>query len=131
MKKTLLRYGITFAVGLLLAFCAMLAQGIFSQTETVAVMKILCNAFFASGVVIACVGLLVVATEGGAFDMLAYAVVLIFDGLRRDVTKRKYKDFYEYKQAKKEKKRSFAYLLIVGLIFIAISLIFLIPYYNL
>ena len=106
MKKTLLRYGITTLVGLLLAF-------------------------FASGVIIACVGLLVVATEGGAFDMLAYAVVLIFDGLRKDVTKRKYKDFYEYKQAKKEKKRSFAYLLIVGLIFIVISLVFLIPYYNL
>lgn len=131
MKKILLRYGITTLVGLLLAFFATLVQGIFSQTDTVAVMKILCNAFFASGVIIACVGLLVVATEGGAFDMLAYAVVLIFDGLRKDVTKRKYKDFYEYKQAKKEKKRSFAYLLIVGLIFIAISLVFLIPYYNL
>lgn len=131
MKKALLRYGITFAVGLLLAFFAALIQGVFAQTETVALMKVLCNSFFASGVLIACVGLLVVATEGGAFDMLAYAVVLIFDGLRRDVSKRKYKDFYEYKQAKKEKKRSFGFLLIVGVIFIAISLVFLIPYYNL
>ena len=130
MKKTALCYGITVLVGLALTFFAALVQGVFGQTENAALMKIFCNAFFAAGAILACAGLLVVATEGGAFDMLSFAVVLIFDLFRKDVNKRKYKDFYEYRQAKKEKKRSFAFLLIVGVIFIAISLIFLIPYYN-
>ena len=130
MKKTALRYGITAFIGLLFAFFAALIQGVFKQNETTVLMKILCNAFFASGVILAGVGLLTMATEGGAFDMLSYAVVLIFDLFHKDVTKRKYKDFYEYRQAKKEKKRSFSYLLITGAIFIAVSLVFLIPYYN-
>ena len=130
MKKTALRYGITAFIGLLFAFFAALIQGVFKQNETTVLMKILCNAFFGSGVILAGVGLLTMATEGGAFDMLSYAVVLIFDLFRKDVTKRKYKDFYEYRQAKKEKKRSFSYLLITGAIFIAVSLVFLIPYYN-
>lgn len=130
MKKTAIRYGITAFIGLLFAFFAALIQGVFKQNETTVLMKILCNAFFASGVILAGAGLLTMATEGGTFDMLSYAVVLIVDLFRKDVTKRKYKDFYEYRQAKKEKKRSFSYLLITGVIFVAVSLIFLIPYYN-
>lgn len=130
MKKTAFRYGITFLIGLLFTFFALLVQGVFKQTEAAALMKIICNAFFAAGVVLAGAGLLVVVTEGGAFDMLAFSVVLIFDCFRKDVNKRKYRDFYEYRLAKKGKKRSFSFLLIVGLFFIAVSLVFLIPYYN-
>ena len=130
MKKKILSYSITSAVGLILALIIMSAKGIFSQTEAVEVFHILCDSFFVSGVCMACIGLLVVATNGGVFDMLAYAVILIFDGLRKDVTKRKYKDFYEYRQAKKERKRSTAFLLIIGVALIAISLCFLLAYYK-
>ena len=103
--KNALRYLIAAGAGLVIAFVIMLAQGIFSQTDAQDVMRILSDAFFASGVLLAGAGLILVASNGGLFDMFGYAAVLFFNLFRRDVTKRKYKDFYEYREAKKEKKR--------------------------
>ena len=71
-----------------------------------------------------------VASRGGAFDMLGYAIRMMIDVFKRDVKDRKYKDFYEYRQAKKEKKRSIAYLLVVGCVMVIIAAFFLIAYYN-
>ena len=128
--KNALRYLIAAGAGLVIAFVIMLAQGIFSQTDEQDVMRILSDAFFASGVLLAGAGLILVASNGGLFDMFGYAAVLFFNLFRRDVTKRKYKDFYEYREAKKEKKRSTAYLLLVGVGLIAVAAVFLIFYYN-
>ena len=128
MKKAL-PYVITSAIGLGVTLIIILAKGIYSQTETTAVMQILCDAFFVPGIILAGVGLIVWASNGGAFDMLGYGVRLFFDMFRKDVTKRKYKDFYEYRQAKKQSGRKVGFMLIVGLVFIAISCIFLILYY--
>ncbi len=130
MKKTALSYGITIFIGLLLTFFAALIQGVFVVKETAVLIKIFCNAFFVAGVILACAGLLVVLADGGAFDMLSYGVLLIFSAFRKDVTKRKYKDFYEYKQAKKSKKHGTFFLFIIGAGFIAVSILLLIPYYN-
>lgn len=131
MKTKLLQYGMTSAVGLAIALIIMSAKGVYTQTDVVDVMHILSDAFFVSGVIIACAGLLVFVTNGGVFDMLAYGFILIFDNLRRDVTKRKYKTFYDYKQSRQEKKHSMGFMLIVGLVLIGISVCFLIPYYAL
>lgn len=49
---------------------------------------------------------------------------------KKNPADRKYKDFYEYREAMKEKKRSYGYMVIVGLAYIAVSLIFLALYYN-
>lgn len=130
MKSTAIKYSVTTAIGLLFALAIMGFKGVFTQSDARAVMQILCDSFFVSGVCLACVGLIIVASNGGAFDMLAYAVIMIFDALRRDIKKRKYKDFYEYRQAKKEKKRNIGFILIVGIVLIAVSMCFLIAYYN-
>lgn len=130
--KNALRYLIASAAGLILAFVIALSQGIFSEGETREVMRILSDAFFASGVLFAGVGLIVVASRGGLFDMLGYAAILFVNLFRRDVGKRKYKDFYEYRQAKREDghKRSVAFLLLVGVGLIAVAAVFLVLYYN-
>lgn len=128
MKKYL-RYLITFLVGLVFAFVICLFKNIFSQTSTNEIFKILVDAFFVPGVIILGFGLLVVATNGGTFDMLAYGAIM-FASLFQKGTKRKYKTFYDYHEAQKDRKYSFAYLLIVGGILIAISLILLIFWYK-
>ena len=73
---------------------------------------------------------MIFASNGGAFDMLSYAFIRFFDLFRRDVRNKKYKDFYEYREAKKDKKRGMAFMLIVGVIFIALAGIMLIAYYQ-
>lgn len=124
-KNTLIKYLVSFLVGGVMAFGFMLAKGIFSQSKTLNVISILCDAFFASGVILASVGLIIFASNGGAFDMLAFSMILFFSLFRKNL-KRKYKDFYEYREAKKGKKRSLAFLLIVGIFYICVSGIFLI-----
>lgn len=128
--KTVYKYLITVAVGLVIAFFALLARDIFHLAATVDIMKAFCDAFFVSGVLLTCIGGLVFVSNGGVFDMLAYGVRTFFTAFKRNVTDRKYKDFYEYREAKKGKKRSFAFLLVVGIAYIAVSMVFLALYYK-
>lgn len=128
--KTVYKYLITVAVGLVITFIALLARDIFNLTATVDFMKAFCDAFFVSGVVLVCVGGLVFVSNGGVFDMITYGVKNLFWLFKKNPADRKYKDFYEYREAMKEKKRSYGYMVIVGLAYIAVSLIFLALYYN-
>lgn len=129
-KWNLLRYGVALAVGLLIALIVLLAKSVFTQTDVTEIIRILSDAFFISGVVLTAAGLLVFVSAGGAFDMIAYGFRMLFVMLRRDLSKRKYKDYYEYRQARQEKKRSIAYLLIVGIAMLAVAVVFLILFYN-
>lgn len=132
--KNVLRYSVTAAVGLVIALVVMLAKDLFGQSSTEQVMRILCDAFFVPGVCLTGAGLIVLASNGGAFYMLSYGVRFLFfmfkDVFTGGKAERKYKDYYEYRKAKSEQKRSVAFMLIVGVGFLAVSVIFLICYYN-
>lgn len=128
--KTVYKYLITAAFGAVLAFIVLLLKDVFHLSQTVDVMKALCDGFFVSGVLIACFGGLVFASNGGVFDMITYGVKNLFWLFKKNPADRKYKDFYEYREAMKEKKRSYGYMVIVGLAYIAVSLIFLALYYK-
>lgn len=130
MFKRILPYIITAVIGIAITVAIICSKQIWAADSTKVVMQILSDAFFVPGVLLAGVGLIIFASNGGAFDMLGFAVLLFFNLFRKDVNKRKYKDFYEYRQAKKDKKRSMAFMLIIGLIFIAIAVIFIIVYAN-
>ena len=129
MKERLLKYGITAAVGLAAALIIMAAKGVFTQGDAVKVMHILSDAFFVPGVIIACFGALVLVSNGGAFDIFAYGAHIFFSLFKRDVTARKYRTFYDYRQSRAEKKRSVAFILVVGLAMVAVAAVFLIVYY--
>ncbi len=126
----LLRYLIAVAAGAVLAFTVMAARGIFAEDRTQEIMRLLSDAFFVSGVVLAAVGGILFASNGGLFDMFGFAALLFFGLFKRNVSERKYKDFYEYREAKKGKKRSVAYLLLVGIGYIALAALFLLLYYK-
>lgn len=128
--KRVLPYLVTTLVGAAIVVTIILAQRIWSAETSADTMRILCDAFFVAGVVIGGVGLLIFASNGGVFYMLAYGFIRFFDLFRRNINDRKYKDFYEYKESKKDKKRGFGFMLVVGLAFIAIAGAFLAAYYN-
>ncbi len=124
MKPNAKRYLISIGVGLAFAFAIMVLMGLFGETVPFRILTIISDAFFVSGMCLTCAGALVFAANEGVFRMLTYSITLFFQ-VRRDTKRRKYKDFYEYKTAKEEKKTSCAYLLVVGLSFIAIACLFL------
>lgn len=126
--KTVYRYLITAGVGLLIALLVVLMKNGFEEQDVEIAMQIWCDAFFVSGVFLTCGGLIVVASNGGVFDMLGYAVSLLWYTFKSSKVERKYKTFYDYREARKDRKRSVSYVLIVGLAFIAVSVVFLILY---
>ena len=128
--KTFARYSITFLVGCIMALLISLPRGGYSEPNLQIQMQIWSDSCFVSGVVLSCIGLIVVASNGGLFDMLGYSVILLVNVFLSSKVKRKYKTFYDYRESKKEKKRSFAYILIVGVFFIAVAGVFLILYYR-
>ncbi len=128
--KKAVPYVVSAVVGMVVFTIIVCTKKIWNYDDDKQVLRILSDAFFVPGVILAGVGLLIFASNGGAFDMLSYAFIRFFDLFRRDVRNKKYKDFYEYREAKKDKKRGMAFMLIVGVIFIALAGIMLIAYYQ-
>ena len=128
--KRVLPYLITTLVGAAIVVTIILAQRIWTAEDMTEIMRRLSDAFFVAGVCIGGVGLLVFASNGGVFYMLTFWIIRLFDLFRRNINERKYKDFYEYKESKKDKKHGFGFMLVVGLVFIAIAGAFLAAYYN-
>ena len=126
--KTLKRILITLVIGLVFVFMVAASKEVFKETEAKVIFHILSDSFFAVGVVITGFGLLVVASNGGAFDMLSYGVSTFFSFFRRSKA-RKYADFYEYRVDKKKNKHNFGFLLIAGSIIIVIAIIMYV-FYN-
>ena len=128
--KKAVPYVVSAVVGMVVFTIIVCTKKIWNYDDGKQVLRILSDAFFVPGVILAGVGLLIFASNGGAFDMLSYAFIRFFDLFRRDVRNKKYKDFYEYREAKKDKMRGMAFMLIVGVIFIALAGIMLIAYYQ-
>ena len=81
MKK--LKYFITLLCGFAASMLIFLVKDIFSQTEAVNVFHILCDGFFAVGVVITAMGLLIFTSNEGTFDAIVYGVGSFIDMFRR------------------------------------------------
>lgn len=128
--KRIKGYLITFGIGITVAFLLMLYKDIFHAKTSVDVFHILCDAFFVPGVLIAGFGLLVLSSNGGTFDMLTYGVIRFFTFFKKDL-KAKYKTFYDYRTAQQGSPRKFLYLVLTGLTFILISVIFMLLYLHL
>ena len=132
LKKKLLKYGITAGLGALMAFITMNNYGIFAATEWKAISKILADAFTIPGMLFILIGCLVWVSGDGFFDGISYALSYTFKLLVPGAEKKmpKYADYVELKRDKREKNKfSFAFLFIVGGIYLLIAIIFIILYY--
>ena len=109
-------------------------QGLNMARDLAMNARFLSDGCFVVGLMMTGVGALTWVSTTGFFDMLSYgvvygvrAVVGLFGGNRKpnDQT------FYDYKAAKDEKRGAAQYaILISGIVFIALSVGFLIVYYN-
>ena len=123
MKK-LRKYLITAVIGLAAVAGIAWAKDIFAQAEPAQVCHILCDAFFAVGTVLCCAGLLIFSSNEGTFDMMVYGVSSFIDMFRQK-SRKKYPTFFDYRESRADVKFPFAFLLLCGLLFIAVSLVFL------
>ena len=127
--RALKKYLITLLVGMVGVIAILASKDIFAQTVQKDVYHILCDAFFVVGVLIECVGLLIFSSNEGTFDIIVYGVSSFVDMFKKRPN-RKYETFYDYRVARQDKKIKFAYLLIVGLVFLAVSGVMLLLYHQ-
>lgn len=130
MKTKLLQYGITTAILSAFSLAIMFMNNLFSETNTQTIMKVLTDAFFAPGIIAMCFGLLIVASNGGTFYIFSYGIQSFMNLFRKERGKMKYKTYYDYKEAMKDNKKPYGYILLVGAVFVAISMIFMIIWIN-
>ena len=127
--KSVLKYAITAVVGVLFALGIMMGKEVFNQTDLKTIYHIVSDSFFASGVIIAGIGLLVFASNEGTFDGIAYALKAFFNIFKRDPEK-KFASYYDYRAAKAQYKAPCGFILIVGACLIAVAVVMYILYAN-
>ncbi len=111
-------------------FAIICMKNIFNKKTTTEILHVLTDATFIPGFTLFGFGLLAVAYNAGTFDAIVYGFKMFIGKFFRNLPQRKYKTLYEYRVATHEEKSSFAHLIIVGIAFIVISLIFLIIYFK-
>ncbi|MBR0443028.1 MAG: DUF3899 domain-containing protein [Clostridia bacterium] len=125
--KLIKKYLITLIIGFSTAALIAWSKDVFSQTALVQIFHILCDSFFAVGTVIVCAGLLVFSSNEGTFDIMVYGMNSFLDMFRKK-SRKKYDTFYDYRESRADKKIGFGFLLICGLLFVAISLVMYLLY---
>ena len=127
-KSALIKYGVTVLVCLLLSVIYMLNHKI-GSAQLVDVYRILGDSLFLPGILCIFSGLLMRASNSGAMDgvtyVAKYAVCALIPG------RGKMDSYGTYRQKRQEKKvTGYGFLYIVGCSFIAVSLIFLVLFYQ-
>ena len=77
---------------------------------------------FTTGIVIVGFGLLVFVNNEGIFNIFVYGIKSAFNVMRFNHEKQKTKETYQ-EYCQKRKKNKFGYIIIIGLIFILISIV--------
>lgn len=132
--KNLLKYGISTAVGLLMVVVYVFSRDYgtrdFWSWSLLNKALVLCDGFTIPGVVFLCVGGLVWASTQGALDGISFALKV---GLKSLIpgTKKEHIRYYDYVQKKRENRpQGYGFLLIVGVAFMAVALLFMAIYYQ-
>ena len=129
-KSLLIKYSICFGVAALIAFIVIWIKGFFTSSAAVNV-QILADAFFVSGILFTLfAGMLFVSGEGALIGIgfVLRNVVLAFIPMGRA----KHEVYADYRQRKlsEAKERQYSYVLITGLVFLAVGLILNVVWYT-
>lgn len=130
MNHKVLRYCVTAVIVSVITVIFLLIFGAFWKTDPRENLRAWVDGFFASGLLTICFGLLVLCTNGGAFDFIIYGVSRFFSLFQKDVNKVKYRTYYDFHEAKRGRHYSFVYIIVVGGVFLLVSLILLIVFAN-
>lgn len=123
---------IAVLLGLAVTLGVLLGSDAFNAPSQQAWLQALCDAFFVPGVILSGFGLLLFVANDGFFDMINYGVLKVLKLVQREEKRAAFpKTFYDYKVMKNGARHGgFAWLIWVGLGFIAVAAVLLILYLN-
>ncbi len=122
-RDKLRNYLIASVIAIAFVAVVLFTRDFFTVGQPQQVMRDLSDAFFLSGIFVACAGGLVWAAGLGTFDMFGYGIGLALDmafSFKKNWKKKE--DFYEYRLRKDKQRAEYKHLLVVGGIMILISL---------
>ena len=128
-KVTFRNYAICVGIEVLIAFLVIWSKGFFTQSPAVNI-QILSDAFFVSGILMTLfAGMMYVSSEGALIGIgfVLRNVVLAFIPMGRARHER-YAD-YRARKLSEAKKHNNSYILVTGLIFLVIGVIFTVIWY--
>ena len=128
-RVTLTKYAVCFAIEVFIAFLVIWSKGFFTHSTAVNI-QILSDAFFVSGVLMSLfAGMLYVSSEGALIGIgfVLRNVVLTFIPMGRA----KHEKYAEYRERKlsEAKNQDNRCILVTGLIFLAIGIVFTVIWY--
>lgn len=131
LLKEYKEYSITTAIALVAGFLIALSRGIFQEDEIDMIITIISDSFFIPGVLLICVGLIVYASNEGLFLAISYGFKVIGRTFtaKKDETLMNEK-YHEYYARQIDKKAKCKHFLIIGAVFVVISLLFVIVYFS-
>lgn len=121
---------ITFMLGLIVVFICCISP---SSSDT-PVLNRLIDGCFVSGVLIGGAGVMAFCSSRGAFDIFGYGIMygvslILPVGKNPWLSNGNRESYYDYRERKREKKRKpFGAMLIIGGVYLALSVLLLIPY---
>ena len=131
-RTVILHYSITVVAAGLISLLVLSLRDFWEVTTLVDKYKMLSDAFTIPGVLLVMVCALVWISTTGFFDGLSYAFTRVGGMLIPFYKKgREHVTYYDYKMSKKDKEvHGYSFLLFVGLLFIAISIVFISLFYS-
>lgn len=137
-KMLVRRYVISVSVAVAFFFVIAYAVGLFTNTGNLGGKQLgawvcgkISDALFIDAAIFLGAAGLLFCSRLGAYDTIAFGLRQAFGVMFKAPEHRKYKDLYEYKQAKNENRPEFKYLLWIGLALLALAVIALVVHYAL
>lgn len=130
MNNKYIKYIVTTIIGLLMAYAVFSYKNLFEASVMSDIMKILSDGFLLPAVVLGGLGVLFFVSNGGMFDIFIYSTGLLRETFKRKVDKDPNfpKTYFDFKQ-QRDKKLAIAHFLIVGSVFLLLSVVFNILFY--
>ena len=119
MKKFI----ITSIVGVVLVVGCLFLYKIHVATNAAEVLTSICNSFFVVGGIFLCLGLLLWCSNHGAFIGLMYGFKQIFERRKFEKAFQERQSYGEYRESKLAKQKAFLHFILIGVIFLLISII--------
>lgn len=127
MRRGWIRYASAAVIGAMIAAVVFWSEGLFSGRDCQTAYRIICDGCFISSVLLIGVGLMCMISNEGIFDVLSYGVInmfRIFHPSNKVFSERE--SFYDYRMRRHDKKVGFAFMLIVGCVYLAAAFVFMI-----
>lgn len=127
-KRNTRRFGVTMLIGAVIGAGVFAARGGFDMTQWPEIAAALCDACFVPAALLISMGLLLFVSNDGLFNMISYGVQraarLVLSAKKQAEFPRTYYEYWEIKQA--VGKASFGYIIVAGLVYLALAALFLV-----